>query len=109
MNFFKIAEGKEPVAVVFHDYLTGSCVCRSKKESFLKSFEAIQSVELLRIVKEPFEGGLASRLVAIPVTDSDYAEAALNMCLGGFWSIAGSGTCLNNEEDIDGVVGDFLV
>lgn len=108
MRFFKISEGDEPVAVVFHDAESGVCVCRSRKESFLKVFETISSSELLKFSKDEGVIGKYERLEAVQVTDASYAESVLNLCLGGFWQIVDDGSCANSEAAIDGVVSQFF-
>jgi hypothetical protein len=108
MRFFKISEGDEPVAVVFHDAESGECVCRSRKQSFLKVFEIISSSELLRFSKDGGAIGKYERLEAVQVTDASYAESVLSLCLGGFWQVVDDGSCANSEASIDSVVGRFF-
>lgn len=108
MRFFKISEGDEPVAVVFHDVESGACVCRSRKESFLKVFESISNSELLKFLKAEGDIGKYERLEAVQVTDGAYAETLLSFCLGGFWTIVDDGSCANSEAAIDSVVNKFF-
>jgi ribosomal protein L24E len=110
VRYFCISEIKDevPVAVVFHDYKDGSCICRSKKESFFKSFELLRTLSWTKTSKEVFGNGGALRLVSMSANDYEWIDSVLNTCLGGYWAITKEGTCVNDESSIDEAVGEFL-
>lgn len=111
MRYFCISEVKDevPVAVVFHDYRDSTCICRSKKESFFKSFELLRNLSWTKTSKEVFGNGGVLRLVSMTANDYEWVDSVLSSCLGGFWTITQEGTCVNDESSIDEVVGSFLV
>ena len=108
MRFYKVSEGDKPVAVVFHDYLSGVVICRSKYESFLKSFEVLRNVGLTRFSKEVKGDNQLVRLVAVSETDYGYVDYLFNHLLGDFWKVVEVGDCVGNEETIDQLVDQFL-
>jgi hypothetical protein len=111
VRYFCISEIKDevPVACVFHDYKDSTCICRSNKESFLKSFELLRNLPWSKTSKEKFKGGEVLRLISLGASDYDWIDSVLTVCCGGFWKVVAEGTTVNDEESIDGVVGSFLV
>jgi hypothetical protein len=110
MRYFCISEvkGEIPVAVVFHDYKDSTCICRSRKESFFKSFELLRTLSWTKTSKEVFGPGGALRLISMTAMDYEWIDSVLNSCLGGFWVVSKEGNCVNDEQSIDEVVGGFL-
>lgn len=108
MRYFCINEKEEPVAVVFQDYRDGTCICRSRRESFLKSFEQLRGLVWSKTVKEQFEDGQAVRLISLCPTDYDWIDSVLGVCNGSWWTITDEGTCVNDEQSIDELVGKFF-
>jgi len=81
MRIFLISDEDRPVSLVYHNYVDGSYYCRSKVESFVKSFNMVCGRMLGRFIKK---GG---RLKIVNHNRNDYGwiDSILGEACTGIW------------------------
>lgn len=110
MRFFVISTSggnSGPVGVVFHDYVEGYVLCRSKKRSFYEAFNAVSSriQSILVKTKDPD----CVRIRSFGVNDYSWIDRVLFETCGSYWKVDHEGKVSNSEDSIDGVVREYLL
>jgi len=103
MRFFVIS-GKQPVAVVFHDYKTGEYFCRSVSEAFQQSFEAACETTCCDFVRK----GGSLIIQKFGAEDFRWMDLVLRKVCGFDWDVHKEGEVINAEDRIDDVVKKYL-
>lgn len=104
MRFFVVQREEIPVAVVFHDYRDQTFQCRSRRESFLRSFNAVCSKSGIEFVK----GEKVLRAVQRGPEDYDWMGFILDQACGDYWSVSEIGEIQPTEASIDAVIQRYL-
>jgi hypothetical protein len=107
MRYFVIAtlgDTPENVAVVFHDYVEGYVLCRSRKRSFYEAFNVVSSRIHSILVKT------SGRVLIQPfgVKDFSWIERVLFETCGLYWIVSHEGKVAGSEASVDEVVRRYL-
>lgn len=105
MRYFVVQHEEVPVAVVFHDYREQTFQCRSRRESFLRAFNAVCSrsgVEFFR------EDDVLSAVQRGP-EEYDWMGSILDQICGDYWSVSDTGEIQSTEASVDAVIRQYLV
>lgn len=109
MRYFVIAtsgEKPENVGVVFHDYVGGYVLCRSRKLSFYRAFNAVSDRVKSILIKASGEDCV--RIRPFGVNDFGWIDRVLFETCGSYWKIIEEGKTSNSESAIDGIVREYL-
>lgn len=104
MRYYIVNDDSGAIALVAHEYHSGSVYCRSKKKSFNQSFNAMCNKNYYTTVKD-------NNSYRINLTDSrtyNWADNILRDLCNGVWHISDSGEVLNVESEIDGLVSKYI-
>jgi hypothetical protein len=102
-------EPSGPVAVVFHDHVTGDIFCRSKKVSFLSAFNAVCSKNAVSL-KVDVENSNVLRVHAVSMHDYDWIVPVVDrLCTSGHWSVKSTGEIPPSESKMDYVISQHLL
>lgn len=102
MRYFVLGDSHENVAVVFHDHISGSVICRSVKDSFKSAFDVVSSQTCLKFEKRK---GL---LRAVAFFSNEYSWIDVVLSKLSFWRIVDQGEALSMEHSIDTLVSQHL-
>lgn len=105
MRFFVVQHEEIPVAVVFHDYRDQTFQCRSRRESFLRAFNAVCSRSEIEFVRDEE----ILRAVVRGPEDYDWVEYILDQACGDYWSVSDIGEIQPTEANVDAVIQRYLV
>lgn len=107
MRYFVISSDGSNLAVVLHDYLRGTYVRRSTKESFCQVFDACSAKKTLKTLREP--GTL--RVSEFSAFDFDWIDTVLEDVLkcNPDWNISLTGDTSGSNLTIDDVVSKHLL
>jgi len=105
VRYFVVTDPTElPVAVVFHDYRDQVLYCRSKKESFLRAFNAVCARSGIEFVKED----AVLRAVQHGPEDYDWMGLILDQVCEDYWSVSDIGEVRHTEVSVDAVIQRYL-
>ena len=104
MKYYVIKDNKNTVAVVAHEYYSGSVYCRSKKKSFNQAFNAVCNKHYCA----PSKDNNVYRVDSISSTTYSWMDKVLKDLCVDKWHIDNTGDVLNVESEIDHLVSKFL-
>lgn len=106
MRYFVIGDPKGKIAIVFHDYVNNYVLCRSKKDSFRKAFDAVVNKTDSRFSKK-------DKMLVLEVFDVanyDWIDGVLDkVCSNDYWKIVDSGELVGSEQNIDSKISEILI
>lgn len=102
MRYFVLDDPHETVAVVFHDYLDRTVICRSVKESIRVAFDSVCERHKSKLEKD------GNMLRTLPFSPGDYFWVDAVLRDMPFWSVSKEGSINNTESGIDALVNKHL-
>lgn len=106
MRYFVVeqSDSNNPVAILFHDYLTKHYIIRSKSEAFRRSFEAaVSSVGSINLQKV----GKKLKIFDKNIDNPSWSRNVLKKACGTYWIVAESGD-IACDAFVDEVIARFL-
>lgn len=107
MRYFVIStsgDNPENIGVVFHDYVSGYFLCRSRKRSFYEAFNAVSS----RIQAVLVKVGGAVVIRPFGANDFSWIDRVLFEACGSYWRIDHEGSVSSSESSVDGIVRKYI-